>query len=74
MSAKEAEDYSSRLTELARQLNAFAGGLKDVRLEAPKQSKTAREDKALYNFGSLDGNSETLFSYSGPRKLDTQTG
>ena len=44
---EEAQEYVNRLTELARQLNTFAGGLKEVRSEQ-KSKAGVREDQAEY--------------------------
>ncbi len=61
MSSTEARDYVSRLTELARQLNAFADSLKNVRSEQ-KQPKTLREVAAEYSVNLPDDFPETLFT------------
>jgi four helix bundle protein len=46
--AGEVEDYASRLTEVARQLNMFANSLKSQRRKNKPQSKSVREPEAEY--------------------------
>jgi four helix bundle protein len=47
MSSNEVQKYVDELTSLARQLNAFASGLKTVRAEQPKKS-SIRESVSEY--------------------------
>jgi four helix bundle protein len=51
MSASEAKDYATQLTDLARQLNAFASNLKSQR-RAEQQPKTIRESTSEYIVGA----------------------
>lgn len=48
MDSKEVDEYVSRLTELARQLNTFASSLKTVRAEQKPKTSSVREDQAEY--------------------------
>ena len=48
MPATAVENYASQLTNIARQLNAFASTLKAQRSSNRKQSKTVREPTAEY--------------------------
>jgi four helix bundle protein len=60
MEAEKVHEYVNRLTELARQLNAFASSLKAVRAEQKSKPSTVREDQAEYStIGLAD---ELLFS------------
>jgi hypothetical protein len=61
MSSAQAQDYVSRLSALARQLNAFAASLKTVCSEQ-KQSKTLRETATEYKTDLLGDLSEPLFT------------
>lgn len=61
MNPDEVEEYVSRLTELARQLNTFAGSLKTVRNQDAKQSKTLREMAADYEIHIPSNTSDNLF-------------
>ncbi len=72
ISTKEAKDYGSRLTELARQLNAFASSLKQARHEAPNQSKTVREDAGIYLADSSETAPHLLFSEQDLNWLELQ--
>ncbi len=49
MATNEVQSYSTQLTALARQLNAFANSLKSQRQDNPKP-RTVREDSAEYYF------------------------
>ena len=60
MKADEVREYSERLTALARQLNVFASGMKNVRAETKKSS--VRELAPEYLANSLDEITESLFS------------
>ena len=44
----EVQVYVNRLTDLARQLNTFAGSLKTVRAEQKPKTSTLREDQGEY--------------------------
>ena len=61
-SAEEIVDgYVNQLTELARQLNSFASGLKTVRNQEAKQSKTIRDMVAEYQVKVPENSSDMLF-------------
>ena len=49
MSTAEVKDYAARLSEVARQLNAFAHSLKSQRQSMNTQTKSIRESSAEYN-------------------------
>jgi len=49
MKPDEVEEYVNRLTDLARQLNAFAGSLKTVRTEQKSKPASVRESQAEYS-------------------------
>ncbi|MCC6501024.1 MAG: four helix bundle protein [Anaerolineales bacterium] len=57
----EVEEYVTRLTDLARQLNTFAGGLKVVRAEQ-KSKPAVREEQAEYLAITLDDLPDPLFN------------
>ncbi len=57
----EVEEYVTRLTDLARQLNTFAGGLKVVRAEQ-KSKPSVREEQAEYLTVTLDDLPDPLFN------------
>ena len=48
MPSAQAQDYVSQLTDMARQLNAFAARLKSQRQESRSQPKTVREPATEY--------------------------
>jgi len=58
MPLDEAQNYVSQLTVLARQLNTFADGLKQVR--SGRSPRTLRELAADYQVNLPDDFSETL--------------
>lgn len=60
MHTDEVREYSNQLTALARQLNVFASGMKNVRAETKKSS--VRESAAEYQTDSPENISEPLFS------------
>ena len=60
MKTEEVREYSEQLTALARQLNVFASGMKNVRAETKKSS--VRESAAEYLTDSPENISESLFS------------
>jgi four helix bundle protein len=62
MEPGEVQKYVDRLTELARQLNTFAGSLKIVRAEQKPKSSAVREEQAEYLIDDLDDISAPLFS------------
>jgi hypothetical protein len=58
MKAEEIREYAEGLTAVARQLNAFASGMKNVRAE----TKNVRESAPEYLAVSLGDIPELLFS------------
>jgi four helix bundle protein len=48
MSTEVVQEYVNQLTDLARQLNTFASGLKTVRAEQKAKPPSVREDQAEY--------------------------
>jgi four helix bundle protein len=64
MSSTEAQTYAEQLTELARQLNAFASGLKSVRAEQKTHDRNIRESTAEYLAFDLDQFPDPLFTKS----------
>jgi four helix bundle protein len=61
MIPQDVDGYVNQLTELARQLNSFASGLKTVRNQETKQSKTIREMVAEYQVKVPENSSDMLF-------------
>ena len=62
MKPDEVQEYVNRLTELARQLNTFAGSLKTVRAEQKSKPSAVRELQAEYLTISLEDIPNPLFS------------
>ena len=60
--SSQVEEYASKLTELARQLNSFAGMVKEQRRGGQKRTKEMREFSADYVVDALDDTPETLFT------------
>jgi four helix bundle protein len=56
------QNYVDRLTDLARQLNTFASGLKSVRAEHKSKPSSVREDQAEYISVGLEELPNPLFS------------
>jgi len=63
MTPDEVQEYITRLTTLARQLNTFTSGLKTFRTERPKKKSSAvvREPAAEYQIDIPENSSDTLF-------------
>ncbi|HJS20001.1 MAG TPA: hypothetical protein VJ785_14735 [Anaerolineales bacterium] len=61
MKSDEVEEYAKRLTDLARQLNTFAGSLKAVRAEQ-KSKPAIREEQAEYLAITLGDLPDPLFN------------
>jgi len=61
MKPDEVDEYVKKLTDLARQLNTFAGGLKAVRAEQ-KSKPAIREEQAEYLTISLSDIPDPLFN------------
>jgi len=62
LGSSEVEEYNSKLTDVARQLNAFVDSLKTQRSDS--KTKAIRENAAEYNFDLLNDFSDTLFDDS----------
>ncbi len=62
MKPDEVEEYVQRLTDLARQLNTFAGSLKTVRAEQKPKTSAVRENQGEYLTISLEDIAIPLFS------------
>jgi four helix bundle protein len=62
MPLSDVQGYADRLSNLARQLNAFAGSLKSQRYGNRKQSKAMREAGADYATNMPNDAPEALFS------------
>lgn len=62
MNPEEVQGYVNRLTDLARQLNTFARGLKTVRAEQKPKTSSVREDQAEYSTIGLEDIPNPLFS------------
>ncbi|HLO31037.1 MAG TPA: four helix bundle protein [Anaerolineales bacterium] len=71
LSSSEAQTYIEDLTDLARQLNTFAGSLKTVRNRESKQSKTIREMAVDYRIDLPENSSDCLFSDEDLNWLET---
>ena len=61
MPDSQVQTYIEHMTALARQLNNFASGLKGVRNQETKQSKSLREMAAEYQIDIPVSTSDTLF-------------
>lgn len=64
MPAEEVRDYAIRLSDVARQLNTFAGSLKNQRNESKPRSKSVSEPGTQYVVEDFDSVSLPLFSHS----------
>ncbi len=63
MNSSEVHEYVDGLTALARQLNAFASGLRTVRADQPKRKSTAvREPASEYIVMNIEDFPDPLFS------------
>lgn len=71
MASPEAQECASRLTELARQLNAFASKLKAVRAEQQKHPGTLHEPAPEYLVAQPDEFSDPLFTEADLAWLNT---
>ena len=65
MNPNEIREYVGDLTSLARQLNAFAAGLKTVRAGQLEKKSAVRESLAEYFTGASEEFSAPLFSEDG---------
>jgi four helix bundle protein len=71
MTSDEVRKYVDDLSTLARQLNAFASGLKTVRTEQPKRKPAVREPGPEYLITNPEGFSNPLFSEDDLSLLNT---
>ena len=62
MESNKVQEYVSRLTDLARQLNTFASSLKTVRTEQKTKASAVRESQAEYLSINLEEIPDPLFS------------
>ena len=62
MNPDEVQDYINRLTDLARQLNIFAGSLKTVRADQKQKTAAVREAQAKYLAITPDEFTNPLFT------------
>jgi four helix bundle protein len=62
MPAEEVKDYTSRLSDVARQLNTFANSLKSQRKDSRLQPKSIREPGAEYVVNDWIDNSTPFFT------------
>ena len=62
MESDKVQEYVNRLTDLARQLNAFAGSLKTVRTQQKSKDTAVREEQAEYSAINPKEISNPLFS------------
>lgn len=62
MKPDEVQEFVDRLTDLARQLNTFASGLKAIRANQKQKTSVVREAQAEYMTISLDDPPNWLFS------------
>ncbi len=70
MKPDEVQDYVTRLTELAKQLNTFAGSLKTVRAEQKTKTSSVHEEQAEYSVISSEEVTAPLFSEEDLNWLD----
>lgn len=62
MNSEDVQEYVNRLTDVARQLNTFASGLKTVRAEQKSKTSAVREEPAEYWTSSREDQSTVLFT------------
>ncbi|MBC8496649.1 MAG: hypothetical protein H8D37_03205 [Chloroflexi bacterium] len=62
MTTKDVDNYASQLTDLARQLNAFASDIKVQRRGKQGSSKTVREESPEYIADWIDDSSMRFFA------------
>jgi four helix bundle protein len=62
LNSNDVQEYVNRLTDLARQLNTFAGSLKTVRAEQKTKTSAVHEDQAEYLTIGLEALPNPLFS------------
>jgi four helix bundle protein len=68
---EQVQAYVNRLTDLARQLNTFASGLKEVRSTQKSKSSAVRETQTEYIAFSMEDNPSALFSEDDLNSLAT---
>ena len=71
MKPEKVDEYVNHLTDLARQLNTFAGGLKTVRAEQKSKLSSVRESQAEYLTITLEDMPNPLFSEEELHWLET---
>lgn len=64
MQTEEVKNYTSKLSDVARQLNAFSNSLRSQRKDKKAQSKSVRESDAEYVIESPFDDSNPLFTDS----------
>jgi four helix bundle protein len=62
MQAEEVKDYAARLSDVARQLNTFAGSLKSQRQDSKPLSKSIRETRVEYSVDDWLEDTTPLFT------------
>ncbi len=62
MPADDIQHYAERLTDLARQLNAFSSGLRTVRYQTQTQNKSIREFSVEYSVDALNTPPDLVFT------------
>ena len=62
MQADEVKDYAAKLSDVARQLNAFSNSLRSQRKDNKSQSKTVHEEGAEYVIEGLSEYSNPIFT------------
>ena len=71
MPSDHVQDYASQLSDLARQVNAFAASLKAQRRGSQSQSQKVSEASAEYVTDQSNGVPDSLFSEDELRWLQT---
>jgi four helix bundle protein len=71
MKPEKVDEYVNHLTDLARQLNTFAGSLKTVRAEQKSKPSSVRESQAEYLTINLEDMPDPLFSEEDLHWLET---
>jgi hypothetical protein len=62
MQTEEVKDYTTRLSDVARQLNTFANSLKSQRKDHKPSSKSVRESGAEYSVNDWIEDATPLFT------------
>lgn len=69
--SEEVKDYTTRLSDVARQLNTFANGLKSLRQENKDAAKSIREGSTEYVVEAVLDDSTALFTEAEFRWLES---